>query len=160
MTAATPVLAILPGGASATERRLIDEWIATSDDGRGVAKVVDAENGLAEELAQHAEAMILPVRVVWLPVVQRDESTSRWAELALMATPTRPAAWIQRRLAARSPERQRVLTGAPALLSDLRRRHRGTSGSRADDPADFARFVRRAAIVTLERAERSFIGDR
>lgn len=160
MNTATPVLAILPGGASATERKLIDEWIATSDEGRGVAQVVDAEHGLAEELAKHAEAMILPVRVVWLPVVRRDESTSRWAELALMATPTRPAAWIQRRLASQMPERQRVLTGTPALLSDLRGRHRGTSGSRADDPQDFARFVRRAAIVTLERAERSFIGDR
>lgn len=160
MTAATPVLALLPGGASATERKLIEEWIATSDDGRGVAKVIDVEDGLAEELAHHAEAMILPVRVVWLPAVQRDESTSRWAELALMATPTRPAAWIQRRLASRMPERQRVLTGTPALLSDLRSRHRRTSGSQADDPQDFARFVRRAAIVTLERAERSFIGDR
>lgn len=158
--AATPVLALLPGGASATERKLIDEWIATSDEGRGVTKVIDAESGLAEELAQHDEAMILPVRVVWLPVVQRDESTSRWAELALMATPTRPAAWIQRRLAAKMPERQRVLSGAPALLSNLRSRHRRTSGSQTADPEDFARFVRRAAIVTLERAERTFIGDR
>ncbi|MBC7308684.1 MAG: glycerol-3-phosphate 1-O-acyltransferase [Tetrasphaera sp.] len=157
---ATPVLAILPGGATATERKLIEDWIARSDEGRGVTKVVEAENGLAEELARYDEAMILPVRVAWLPVVQRGESTPRWAELALMATPTRPAAWIQRRLAAKNPERQRVLTGDPALLSELRERHRRTSGSRAADPEDFARFVRRAAIVTLERAERRFIGDR
>src|SRR5690606_40769251 len=72
----------------------------------------------------------------------------------------RPAAWIQRRLAAKMPERQRVLSGAPALLSNLRSRHRRTSGSQTADPEDFARFVRRAAIVTLERAEPTSIGDR
>lgn len=155
----TPVLALMSGGASPTERRLIEEWVASSDEGRGVTKVID-EAGLAEELPQYAEALILPVRVAWLPSVQRNESTSRWSELALMATPRRPASWIQRRLAARDPERQRVLTGAPALLTQLRSRHRRTVGSHAEDPEDFARFVRRAAIVTLDRAERSFIGDR
>ncbi|KAB7745136.1 glycerol-3-phosphate 1-O-acyltransferase [Nostocoides sp. F2B08] len=155
----TPVLALMSGGASPTERRLIEEWAASSDEGRGVTKVID-EVGLAAELPQYAEALILPVRVAWLPSVQRDESTSRWSELALMATPRRPASWIQRRLAARDPERQRVLTGAPALLSQLRSRHRRAVGSHAEDPEDFARFVRRAAIVALDRAERSFIGDR
>ena len=150
----------MAGGTSATERRLIEDWVASSDEGRGVTKVLDAESGLAEELAQYAEALILPVRVAWLPVVRRDDTTSRWSELALMATPRRPASWIQRRLAARDPERQRVLTGAPAMLSQLRSRHRRTVGSHAADPEDFARFVRRAAIVTLDRAERSFIGDR
>ncbi|MCA1781790.1 MAG: glycerol-3-phosphate 1-O-acyltransferase [Intrasporangiaceae bacterium] len=156
----TRVLAVMAGGTTATERKLIDEWIATSDDGRGVTKVLDAESGLADELAMYADALILPVRVAWLPSVQRDGTTSRWSELALMATPRRPATWIQRRLAARDPERQRVLTGAPAMLSQLRARHRRTVGSHAADPEDFARFVRRAAIVTLDRAERSFIGDR
>jgi glycerol-3-phosphate O-acyltransferase len=159
-SAPTPVLAVMAGPTSATERRLIDEWVASSDEGRGVTKVVDAESGLADELAQYGDALILPVRVAWLPAVQRDASRSRWSDLALMATPRRPATWIQRRLAARDPERQRVLTGAPAMLTQLRARHRRTVGSRASDPEDFARFVRRQAIVTLDRAERHFIGDR
>ncbi|MDO5502738.1 MAG: glycerol-3-phosphate 1-O-acyltransferase [Actinomycetia bacterium] len=154
------MLAVVPGSTSAPERKLIEEWAATSDEGRGVTKIVDADSGLADELAQYAEALIVPVRVAWLPAVQRDGGTSRWSELALMATPRRPATWIQRRLAARDPERQRVLTGTPAMLSQLRRRHRRSAGAHAEDPEDFARFVRRAAIVTLERAERSFIGDR
>lgn len=156
----TPVLAVMTGATSATERKLIEDWVATSDEGRGVTKIVDAESGLSAELAASADALILPVRVAWLPSVQRDDTTSRWSELALMATPRRPATWIQRRIAARDPERQRVLTGAPAMLSQLRARHRRTVGSHAADPEDFARFVRRAAIVTLDRAERSFIGDR
>ncbi|NLJ53230.1 MAG: glycerol-3-phosphate 1-O-acyltransferase [Intrasporangiaceae bacterium] len=155
-----PVIAVTPGGTTSTERKLIEEWVAGSDEGRGITTVLDAESGLAEELAKYGEALVVPVRVAWLPMVQRDESTSRWAELALMATPRRPASWIQRRLAARDPERQRVLTGTPALLSQLRSRHRRSAGSQAEDPADFARFVRRAATVTLDRAERSFIGDR
>ena len=159
-SAPAPVLAVMAGGTSATERKLIEDWVATSDEGRGVTKVIDAESGLTDALSEYADALILPVRVAWLPSVQRDATTSRWSELALMATPRRPASWIQRRLAARDPERQRVLTGAPAMLSQLRARHRRTVGSHAADPEDFARFVRRAAIVTLDRAERSFIGDR
>ncbi|HHU09196.1 MAG TPA: glycerol-3-phosphate 1-O-acyltransferase [Intrasporangiaceae bacterium] len=159
-SAHAPVLALIPADTTATERRLIDDWVATSDDGRGVARVLTADEDLADELAQYAEALILPVRVAWLPIVQRDERTSRWSELALLATPRRPTTWIQRRLAARDPERQRVLTGTPALLSQLRSRHRRSAGAQAADPQDFAGFVRRAATVTLERAERSFIGDR
>ena len=132
-SASAPVLAIMTGGTSATERRLIEEWVATSDEGRGVTKVIDAESGLADELAQYAEALILPVRVAWLPMLQRDATTSRWSELALMATPRRPASWIQRRLAARDPERQRVLTGngrrhGPAVLVDRVDAERGGSG--------------------------------
>lgn len=159
-SSSTPVIAVTTGGTTSTERKLIEEWVATSDEGRGISTVLEADATLPEELAKYGEALVVPVRVAWLPMVQRDQSTSRWAELALMATPRRPATWIQRRLAARDPERQRVLTGTPALLSQLRSRHRRSAGSRSDDPVDFARFVRRAATVTLDRAERSFIGDR
>jgi hypothetical protein len=49
-SAPTPVLAVMTGATSATERKLIEEWVATSDRGRGVTKVIDAESGLAEEL--------------------------------------------------------------------------------------------------------------
>ncbi len=159
-SASTPVIAVVPGRTTSADRQLIDDWVASSDHGRGVTKVVPADSSLADELAHYDEALILPVRVAWLPGSGRDADTSRWSEVALMATPKRAASWIQRRMAAKDPERQRVLTGAPALLSTLRDRHRTSSGSQADDPQDFARFVRRAAVVTLERAERSFIGDR
>lgn len=159
-SASTPVIAVVPGRTTATERQLIDDWIATSDRGRGVSKVLPADAKLAEELSRLDEALILPVRVAWLPSVQRDGETSRWAELALMATPKRPATWIRHKVVAKNPERQRVLTGQPALLSELRARYAKQSGGDVEDPQDFARFVRRAAVVTLERAERSFIGDR
>ncbi len=63
------------------------------------------------------------------------------------------------RIASRGPGRYRVVAGEPALLSDLRARYQAEAGSSSDADA-FARYVRRAAVVTLERAERRLIGDR
>ncbi len=91
------------------------------------------------------------------------QGTSRLSELALLATPKRPATWLSRRLAALSPDRRRVLAGEPALLSELRKRfHENGHGTRAktSDPEAFGAFVRRSAVVTLEREERAEIGNR
>lgn len=156
----TPIVLGLAVRPSAVERKLVDEWVAQADQGRGIERVVEVDDSLGEVLAGYDEALLVPIRVAWLPNVQRDHQTSRWSELALMATPNRPATWIQRKLAARDPERQRVLTGEPGLLSDLRARHRRSVGAHPDEEADFGRFVRRAAIIALDRAERHFIGDR
>jgi glycerol-3-phosphate O-acyltransferase len=97
--------------------------------------------------------------VAWLPTVERRPGTSRLSELALLATPKRPATWLSRRLAALSPGRRRVIDGEPALLSDLRKRFTDTAGD-ATDPEAFAAYVRRSAVVTLEREERADIGNR
>jgi glycerol-3-phosphate O-acyltransferase len=99
------------------------------------------------------------VRVAWLPTVERRPGTSRLSELALLATPKRPATWLSRRLAALSPNRRRVMSGEPALLSELRKRFVDTAGD-ATDPEAFAAYVRRSAVVTLEREERAEIGNR
>ena len=99
--------------------------------------------------------------MAWLPTVERAAGTSRLSELALLATPKRPATWLSRRLAALSPSRRRVLTGEPALLSELRKRFRRHRRERCRaDPEAFGAFVRRSAVVTLEREERAEIGNR
>src|SRR5690606_31990104 len=64
-SANTPVLAVTPGDATPTERRLIDEWIATSDEGRGITKVLDADASMGDELAQYGEALASAVRGAW-----------------------------------------------------------------------------------------------
>jgi glycerol-3-phosphate O-acyltransferase len=51
------------------------------------------------------------------------------------------------------------MAGEPALLSELRKRFVDTSGD-ATDPEAFGAFVRRSAVVTLEREERAEIGNR
>ena len=55
-----------------------------------------------------------------------------------------------------------MLAGEPALLSDLRKRFVDTVGRLGDetDPEAFGAFVRRSAVVTLEREERAEIGNR
>ena len=85
----------------------------------------------------------------------------------MLATPKRPATWLARRLAALSPGRRRVLAGEPALLSELRKRFLETTGSTGDEAEGdaealeaFGAFVRRSAVVTLERDERAEIGNR
>ena len=101
--------------------------------------------------------------MAWLPTLERQASTSRLSELALLATPKRPATWLSRRLTALSPARRRVLAGEPAMLSNLRKRFldtTGASGADEDDAEALGAFVRRSAVVTLEREERAEIGNR
>jgi glycerol-3-phosphate O-acyltransferase len=73
--------------------------------------------------------------------------------------PTRDGRRRQRRIASVDPDRYRVVAGEAAFLTDLRTGYEAEVGS-VTGPEAFARYVRRAAVVTLERAERSLIGDR
>lgn len=143
-------------GASSADRRVLESWAAERDD---VAELIDpAELHRRLEAGGEADPLLMPVRVAWLPAVDRARA-SRLTELWLMATPKRPGTWLTRQLAAGS--RRKVITGAPARLSNLRKRHARVVGpDEADDPDLLTGFVRRAGIVALERAERGVIGDR
>ena len=158
-----PVIAVAVEAAS-VERPVIDAWAAEQDP--PIEAVLDAVTGTGEglgaALATYEDALVVPVRLAWLPTVERGAGTSRLSELALLATPKRPATWLSRRLAALSPNRRRVLTGEPALLSELHKRFltRQTAGDADTDPDAFGAFVRRSAVVTLEREERAEIGNR
>lgn len=164
---------------TATERGLIEQWLrgggldaaapppaaaspAPAAPAAAPAAMLDAADGsLAARLQQRADALVIPLRVVWLPRErERDgDRHTRWSDLVLLASPHRPGGWRQDRIASRGPGRYRIVAGEPALLSDLRARYQAEAGSSSDADA-FARYVRRAAVVTLERAERRLIGDR
>jgi glycerol-3-phosphate O-acyltransferase len=155
-----PVIAVAVIAAS-VERPVIDAWAREHEP--HVSAVLDAMSGtgqgLGAALAAYDDALVIPVRVAWLPTLERQPTTSRLAELALLATPKKPATWLSRQLAARVPGRRRAVAGEPALLSNLRKRYADTAGD-ADDPDAFGAFVRRTAVVTLEREERAQIGNR
>ncbi len=154
-----PVIGLVVEATSA-ERRVLEEWAATQASSESPMTLVDLDKfcTLAEE---YVDALVVPVKVSYVPTVSRQQGSSRVSELALLATPKRPATWLARTLAARSPGRRRVLTGDPATLGELRRRFATVvAGDDVTDDDQFVAFVRRAAIVALERTERGLIGDR
>src|SRR5579859_2203626 len=61
-----------------------------------------------------ADATLLPARVVWLPPMRDGERRVAMADLLSMTNPRRPGPRAQRRIGARSPDRIRVVSGAPA----------------------------------------------
>jgi glycerol-3-phosphate O-acyltransferase len=150
---------------TATERGLLEQWLRDGGlDARAPAAMLEASDGsFADRLLRHADALVIPLRVVWLPRERGGERRTRWADLVLLANPRRPGSRRQQHIARAEPDRYRIVAGEPALLSELRARHQAETG--ASDPEDpdpdaFARYVRRAAVVALERAERRLIGDR
>ncbi|WP_280402035.1 glycerol-3-phosphate 1-O-acyltransferase [Nocardia carnea] len=158
----------LVDSASGTERELVGRWIA--------------EGGLAADLGVHApvtqldldagavagrltgrtdDPLVVPVRVLWLPPERDGVRRVTFGDLALLTNPRRPNRLAQRRLVSRSPDRHLVLTGAPARLSELRANHPEAAALHYTGSTEpFARAVVRAAVVALERAERTVIGDR
>ena len=147
------------------ERRLIGQWLRAGElDGNLPAELlVAADSTFAARLQRHgdagADALVIPVRVVWLPRERDGDRRARWSDLVLLANPRRPGPRRQQHIASREPDRCQIVAGEPALLSALRARQQAETGASVD-PEAFARYVRRAAVVALERAERRLIGDR
>jgi glycerol-3-phosphate O-acyltransferase len=159
--AARPPRLALAMDATGTERRLIEEWLRSNGPNAATPAemLVVADDTFAARLQRPGDALVIPVRVSWLPRERDGDRRARWSDLVLLANPRRPGPRRQQRIASREPDRCRIVAGEPALLSELRTRHQAEAGSSAD-PETFARYVRRAAVVTLERAERRLIGDR
>jgi glycerol-3-phosphate O-acyltransferase len=159
--AARPRRLALVVDATDTERRLIQQWLRSEgpDAATPAEMLVVADGTFAARLQRHGEVLVIPVRVVWLPRERDGNRRTRWSDLVLLANPRRPGPRRQQHIASREPDRCRIVAGEPALLSELRTRHQAETGSSAD-PEAFARYVRRAAVVTLERAERRLTGDR
>ncbi|RJO78776.1 glycerol-3-phosphate 1-O-acyltransferase [Nocardia panacis] len=154
--------------ATKVERELVGAWLAQG----GIAAEFGADapitqldldaEAVAERLAGRRDnPLVVPVRVLWLPPERDGVRRVTFADLALLSNPRKPHRFAQRRLVGRAPDRHLVLTGAPALLSELRANNpEATALLRTGSAEPFARAVVRAAIVALERAERNVIGDR
>ncbi|UGT59768.1 glycerol-3-phosphate 1-O-acyltransferase [Nocardia asteroides] len=158
----------LVDSASAVERELIGEWIAAGGlaaEAGSAAPVtqIDLDAGaIATRLAgRRDDPLVVPVRVIWLPPERDGVRRVTFTDLALLTNPRKPNRLVQRKLLGSSPERHRVLTGQPAYLSELRLNNPEAAAlHRTGQSEPFARAVVRAAVVALERAERSVIGDR
>ncbi|WP_227998336.1 glycerol-3-phosphate 1-O-acyltransferase [Nocardia australiensis] len=167
--ATTPrsVVALVDAG-SRVERGLIGAWLT---DGGLVGELgidvpvtqldLDSDAIATRLVGRHDDPLVLPVRVLWLPPERDGVRRVTFADLALLSNPRKPHALAQRRLIGKSPDRHVVLTGAPALLSELRANNPEAAALLTTGTAEpFARAIVRAAVVALERAERNVIGDR
>lgn len=115
---------------------------------------------LAGRLAgEPPETEVLAVRVTWLSPQQADESRSnRLRDLIPGGLGHLRGVRRQAAIAAREPERARVVAGTPASLATLRERYAETHAGAGGSPASFAHFVTRRGHLSLERAERRVLG--
>ncbi|MEU1986263.1 glycerol-3-phosphate 1-O-acyltransferase [Nocardia sp. NPDC019395] len=158
----------LVDSVSGTERELVGRWLA--DGGlaaelgvRAPVTQLDLDPGaVADRLTGRTDdPLVVPVRVLWLPPERDGVRRVTFSDLALLTNPRRPNRLAQRRLVANSPDRHMVLTGAPARLSELRSNNPEAAALHHTGSTEpFARAVVRAAVVALERAARTVIGDR
>jgi glycerol-3-phosphate O-acyltransferase len=166
-TAAPDSVVALIDAGSGVERELVGAWLA----GGGIEHElrVDAPvtqldldaDAIGDRLVgRRDDPLVVPIRVVWLPPERAGVRRVTFADMALLTNPRKPNRLAQRRLVGK-PDRHVVLTGQPALLSELRANNPEAAALLMKGSAEpFARTIVRAAVVALERAERSVIGDR
>ncbi|MET8875970.1 glycerol-3-phosphate 1-O-acyltransferase [Nocardia sp. NPDC004604] len=165
-TAPGSVVALIDAG-SGVERELVGAWLADGglEHELGIDAPVtqlDLDAGAigARLVGRRDDPLVVPIRVLWLPPERDGVRRITFADLALLTNPRKPNRLAQRRLVG-EPDRHVVLTGQPALLSELRANNPEAAALLVKGSTEpFARAIVRAAVVALERAERSVIGDR
>ncbi|WP_405167429.1 glycerol-3-phosphate 1-O-acyltransferase [Nocardia sp. NBC_01499] len=157
----------LVDATSGVERELIGTWLAEG----GITKEfgtdapitqldLDAGAVATRLVGRHDDPLVVPVRVLWRPPERDGVRRITFADMALLTNPRKPNRLAQRKLADQ-PNRHVILTGQPALLSALRTNNPEAAALVTKGTAEpFARAIVRAAVVALERAERTIIGDR
>jgi glycerol-3-phosphate O-acyltransferase len=146
----TEGVVVLRFASTAAERGVLDEWLGGERSRLGDrVSVLDADDAaLGTRLREPGDPQVVPVRVTWLP--RPRAGGDRAAGVAGLLEHTR--------ILRRDPGRRRVVAGDPATVSALRSRFQeGTGGGGGEE---FAGFVRRQAVLALERAERRLVGDR
>ncbi|MBT8092417.1 MAG: 1-acyl-sn-glycerol-3-phosphate acyltransferase [Gammaproteobacteria bacterium] len=146
------------------EVKLLGDWIdATRDpaESRTPRLISLPQNSGLHELADVGEldsnSWLQPVRIVWLPP-DYGESTGLFRDVFFART-VEPNIFRRKRIARHAPERMRFVSGQGATLSDLRERYEDVRGD-AGAELGLADFIRRQALITLERAERVARGAR
>jgi len=118
------------------------------------------DSRLESALAGSEDLLLAPLRVVWLPPLRGGERSVRLIDILSFGDPRDPdrlrQAWVRRR----DPDRCRIVAGAPAPSSELRRRWRDAGGTDTALTIGLPEFVTRQATLALERAERQLRGAR
>jgi glycerol-3-phosphate O-acyltransferase len=144
------------------ERRLLEERIRARslDAGARVESAVlgDDDAELRRLLAElPGDAWLQPLRLIWLPKPRPGASNLVQDLIALGIE--NPGPRRRRRILADEPERVRVLRGDGARIDTVRADALRSWGAEAEDEV-LASFVRRQALVVLDRVERNARGAR
>jgi glycerol-3-phosphate O-acyltransferase len=166
--------AFLVDASSGLEARLLESWIdrhrpegIEAPDCEAIALPPSRRRRrnatlerLEARLASGQDALLAPLRVVWLPEERHGKRTVRFANLLTLGDPRDPGplrqAWILRR----HPDRCRIVAGEPARISELKERWQKAVGSHREQTMSLADFVARQAMLASERAERKLRGAR
>ncbi len=157
--------------SSRLEQRLLREWIERTRPAGANAELVLSippsrrrgrrllDPRLEAALATDDDPLLAPLRVAWFA---RSDPTqpARLRELAAFGDARDPGALRQAWTLRRHPDRCRVVVGAPAPASELRRRWQQAGGADHGQTTGLAEFVARQATLALERAERRLRGAR
>lgn len=152
---------LLAFAGSGAERQALEDWLLRErPDGEAAPEMVDAaDHFLGSRLLQRDDdPEVTPLRVAWLPVDRDGSAALRVRDLLTLTPPHRPRARAQSRILRTDPGRVRVLVGAAAPVSDLRRRFQEHTGG--GDEQEFGAFVRRQGVLALSREERALVGQR
>ncbi len=162
----------LAQSSSPVEAKTLEEWTAEQRTAL-VGQVVEivavpfprdraGDEALGRSLLAHVDSsddpLLVPIRVAWLPKERDGQRTARLIDVVVVGDPRRPHRLAQEMLSRRSPDRLQVVTGGPALLSDLREAWEQTDPDDLADRLSFARFVGRRATLALEREESHRLG--
>ncbi len=154
------------------ERRLLDAWIERNRpddvDRRQVQQArlpatrrrarLPADPALAAFIAADADALVVPLRVVWLAPQREGRRSVKVSDLLRLGDPRDPGPIRQYLMYRRFPDRVRIIKGATGRLPELRRSW--SESSAIDDGRSLVDEVARKAWLTLERAERTLRGSR
>jgi glycerol-3-phosphate O-acyltransferase len=141
---------------TATERVVVEEWLATACPSAADIDCVDGRRlGVGDVGAERpGDTLVVPVAVAW--TASSGDGHARWRDAVAIVNERIPLSRLQERILRRAPGRARVIVGEPAPLEDLRRRFEQKTGG-ADS---LAAFIRRQAELALDRAERAAVGGR
>lgn len=160
--------------SSRLEESILREWIAAKRPAGVAAEAVavvripssrrpvraDGVAALEPIFSASDDPLLAPLRVAWLAPERDGRREAGLLDLLLLGDPRDPgalrSAWIRRQ----SPDRCRVVVGAPAALSTLRGRWQSSVGSDLSETVGLAVFVARQAALALDRAERRLRGGR
>ncbi|TQS43281.1 glycerol-3-phosphate 1-O-acyltransferase [Cryptosporangium phraense] len=136
------------------ERQAISAWLTSQfENGDGGRLVLDLTDERLRTTLDD-DLLVTPVRVAWLPADGDDGPLARLRTSVGRAGARRSRQSVQKLILKLRPDRCRVIVGKPATVDDLRERWQRQAGS-----GDFESFVRRQAVLALDRAERALIGS-